>query len=36
VHGGTARYVDLDYAASALALRAVADRVADLLPLYSH
>jgi len=35
VHGGTARYVNLDYAASAPALRAVADRVAELLPLYS-
>jgi selenocysteine lyase/cysteine desulfurase len=35
VHGGTARYVNLDYAASAPALRAVADRVAQLLPLYS-
>jgi selenocysteine lyase/cysteine desulfurase len=35
VHGGTARYVNLDYAASAPALRAVADRVAKLLPLYS-
>jgi selenocysteine lyase/cysteine desulfurase len=35
VHGGTARYANLDYAASAPALRAVADRVAELLPLYS-
>src|SRR3984957_358833 len=35
VHGGTTRYVNLDYAASAPALRAVADRVAELLPLYS-
>jgi selenocysteine lyase/cysteine desulfurase len=35
VHGGSARYVNLDYAASAPALRAVADRVAKLLPLYS-
>jgi selenocysteine lyase/cysteine desulfurase len=35
VPGGTARYVNLDYAASAPALRAVADRVAELLPLYS-
>jgi selenocysteine lyase/cysteine desulfurase len=35
VHGGTARYVNLDYAASAPALRAVAERVAALLPLYS-
>src|ERR1700722_13285977 len=35
VHGGTARYVNLDYAASAPALRAVADRVAELLPLYA-
>ena len=35
VHGGSARYVNLDYAASAPALRAVADRVAELLPLYS-
>jgi selenocysteine lyase/cysteine desulfurase len=35
VHGGAARYVNLDYAASAPALRAVADRVAELLPLYS-
>jgi selenocysteine lyase/cysteine desulfurase len=35
VRGGTTRYVNLDYAASAPALRAVADRVAELLPLYS-
>jgi len=35
VHGGGARYVNLDYAASAPALRAVADRVAELLPLYA-
>jgi selenocysteine lyase/cysteine desulfurase len=35
VQGGDARYVNLDYAASAPALRAVADRVAELLPLYS-
>jgi len=35
VPGGAARYVNLDYAASAPALRAVADRVAELLPLYS-
>ena len=35
VAGGTTRYVNLDYAASAPALRAVADRAAELLPLYS-
>ena len=35
VVGGTIRYVNLDYAASAPALRAVADRAAELLPLYS-
>ena len=35
VQGGTARYVNLDFAASAPALRAVADRVTELLPLYS-
>lgn len=35
VHGGDIRYVNLDYAASAPALRCVADRVAELLPLYS-
>ncbi|WP_375476442.1 aminotransferase class V-fold PLP-dependent enzyme [uncultured Jatrophihabitans sp.] len=35
VTGGHARYVNLDYAASAPALRSVADRVSALLPLYS-
>jgi len=35
VTGGTVRYVNLDYAASAPALRAVADQVAGLLPLYA-
>ena len=35
VTGGTVRYVNLDYAASAPALRAVADQVTELLPLYS-
>jgi selenocysteine lyase/cysteine desulfurase len=35
VHGGATRYVNLDYAASAPALRAVADQVAELLPLYA-
>jgi selenocysteine lyase/cysteine desulfurase len=35
VTGGSARYVNLDYAASAPSLRAVADRIAELLPLYS-
>jgi selenocysteine lyase/cysteine desulfurase len=35
VTGGTVRYANLDYAASAPALRAVADRVTELLPLYS-
>jgi selenocysteine lyase/cysteine desulfurase len=35
VTGGSVRYVNLDYAASAPALRAVADRVTELLPLYS-
>jgi selenocysteine lyase/cysteine desulfurase len=35
VQGGSTRYVNLDYAASAPALRAVADQVAALLPLYS-
>ena len=35
VSGGVARYANLDYAASAPALRAVADRVAELLPLYA-
>ncbi|MGZ4625142.1 MAG: aminotransferase class V-fold PLP-dependent enzyme [Kineosporiaceae bacterium] len=34
VDGRTARRVDLDVAASAPALRAVADHVADVLPLY--
>jgi selenocysteine lyase/cysteine desulfurase len=35
VTGGSVRYANLDYAASAPALRAVADRVTQLLPLYS-
>lgn len=35
VQGGTARYANLDYAASAPALSAVAERVAELLPLYA-
>src|SRR5580692_2823261 len=35
VHGGATRYVNLDFAASSPALRAVADQVAELLPLYS-
>src|ERR1700757_2805596 len=35
VTGGAVRYVNLDYAASAPALRAVADQVTELLPLYS-
>lgn len=35
VTGGTVRYANLDVAASAPALRAVADRVAEALPLYS-
>jgi len=35
VAGGTVRYVNLDYAASAPALRTVADQVTGLLPLYS-
>jgi selenocysteine lyase/cysteine desulfurase len=35
VTGGSVRYANLDYAASAPALRAVADRVTELLPLYS-
>jgi selenocysteine lyase/cysteine desulfurase len=35
VQGGTARYVNLDYAASAPALTAVADQVSELLPLYA-
>ena len=35
VTGGRARYANLDYAASTPALRAVADQVTELLPLYS-
>jgi selenocysteine lyase/cysteine desulfurase len=35
VQGGDVRYANLDYAASAPALTAVADQVSDLLPLYS-
>ncbi|KQX07529.1 MULTISPECIES: aminotransferase class V-fold PLP-dependent enzyme [unclassified Leifsonia] len=35
VTGGDSRYVNLDYAASAPALTAVADHVAELLPLYA-
>jgi selenocysteine lyase/cysteine desulfurase len=35
VVGGRVRYANLDYAASAPALRAVAEQVAELLPLYS-
>jgi selenocysteine lyase/cysteine desulfurase len=35
VQGGTARYVNLDYAASAPALTAVAAQVSELLPLYA-
>jgi selenocysteine lyase/cysteine desulfurase len=35
VRGDSIRYANLDYAASAPALRSVADRVAELLPLYS-
>ena len=35
VAGGAVRYANLDYAASAPALRAVADQVTGLLPLYS-
>jgi selenocysteine lyase/cysteine desulfurase len=35
VHGGEIRYANLDYAASAPALRCVVDRIAELLPLYS-
>ena len=35
VTGGQARYANLDYAASAPALRVVADRVAEVLPFYS-
>lgn len=35
VQGGQARYVNLDYAATAPCLRVVADRVAELLPWYA-
>jgi selenocysteine lyase/cysteine desulfurase len=35
VQGGEARYVNLDYAASAPALQAVTDQVSALLPLYA-
>lgn len=35
VQGGTARYANLDLAASAPALQAVADRLAEVLPYYS-
>src|SRR4051794_5462582 len=35
VPSGTARYVDLDAAASSRALRSVADRVQEALPLYA-
>ena len=35
VTGASVRYANLDYAASAPALRQVADRVTELLPLYS-
>ena len=35
VPGGTARYVDLDSAASSRALASVAERVAEALPLYA-
>jgi selenocysteine lyase/cysteine desulfurase len=35
VTGGTVRYANLDYAASTPALRAAADQVAEVLPLYS-
>jgi selenocysteine lyase/cysteine desulfurase len=35
VRGGEARYVNLDYAASAPALQAVTDQVSALLPLYA-
>jgi selenocysteine lyase/cysteine desulfurase len=35
VQGGSVRWVNLDYAASAPALRAVADHVAQVLPLYA-
>jgi selenocysteine lyase/cysteine desulfurase len=35
VQGGSARWVNLDYAASAPALRAVAEQLAEVLPLYA-
>ena len=35
VHGGEARYANLDYAASAPSLAQVAARVAEVLPWYS-
>ena len=35
IPGGQARYVNLDYAASAPALQRVADRVYEMLPLYA-
>ncbi|WP_206490758.1 aminotransferase class V-fold PLP-dependent enzyme [Rhodococcus sp. KRD162] len=35
VQGGTCTYANFDYAASAPALAAVTDRIADLLPFYS-
>ncbi|OZD04895.1 cysteine desulfurase [Rhodococcus sp. 06-235-1A] len=35
VHGGTCTYANFDYAASAPALAAVTDRIAELLPFYS-
>ena len=35
VQGGTAAYANFDYAASAPALNAVTDRIAELLPFYS-
>ncbi|MCL2585636.1 MAG: aminotransferase class V-fold PLP-dependent enzyme [Streptosporangiales bacterium] len=35
VQGGRVRYANLDYAASAPALRPAADRVAEILPLYA-
>jgi selenocysteine lyase/cysteine desulfurase len=35
VQGGQTRYVNLDYAASAPALRTVTDQVSELLPLYA-
>ena len=35
VHGGTCTYANFDYAASAPALSAVTDRIAELLPFYS-